>query len=135
MAFGVIFDFKSVNGTRVTPGAEMVKQKWFIDAVNYEEPIDVFVVIGHNPIRSNLSPGTLDLVFREIRKRKPDTPIQVFGGHTHIRDFIVYDDKSTGLESGMLLEYKFRKHTYLISRCLLRNGRLVINERSLYGRL
>jgi hypothetical protein len=38
MAFGVIFDFKSVNDTRVTKGADMVKQKWFIDAVNYESP-------------------------------------------------------------------------------------------------
>jgi 2',3'-cyclic-nucleotide 2'-phosphodiesterase (5'-nucleotidase family) len=113
----------------------MVKQKWFIDAVNYEKPIDVFVVLGHNPIRSNPSLGTLELVFQEIRKRKPDTPIQIFGGHTHIRDFIVYDDKSTGLEAGMLLEYKFRKHTYLISRRLLRNCRLVVNERALYGRL
>jgi 2',3'-cyclic-nucleotide 2'-phosphodiesterase (5'-nucleotidase family) len=107
MAFGVIFDFKSVNDTRVTKGADMVKQKWFIDAVNYEKPIDVFVVLGHNPIRSNSSPGTLELVFREIRKRKPDTPIQVFGGHTHIRDFIVYDDTSTGLEAGMLLQCTF----------------------------
>jgi hypothetical protein len=39
-------------------------------------------------------------VFKAIRSIKPDVPIQAFGGHTHIRDFIVYDNKATGLESG-----------------------------------
>lgn len=31
-------------------------------------------------------------------------PIQAFGGHTHIRDFTVYDSMSTGLESGRYCE-------------------------------
>lgn len=35
---------------------------------------------------------------------KPDTPIQIFGGHTHIRDFAVYDDKTTAMESGRYCE-------------------------------
>jgi hypothetical protein len=40
------------------------------------------------------------VLYNTIRELRPDIPIQAFGGHTHIRDFFVYDDKTTGLESG-----------------------------------
>jgi hypothetical protein len=100
MAFGVLFDFTGhTEVSRVTSAATMVTQQWFINTVNYTEPIDLFIILGHNPIRTRLS--TFGHVHEAIRKIKPDTPIQVFGGHTHIRDFIVYDDKATGIESGL----------------------------------
>jgi 2',3'-cyclic-nucleotide 2'-phosphodiesterase (5'-nucleotidase family) len=102
ITFRVHFDFNGSNATRITKASDMVTQQWFIDAVNYVKPIDIFVVLGHNPFRSSTALGTLDLVYREIRKMKPDIPIQIFGGHTHMRDFI-YDDKATGLEAGMRL--------------------------------
>ena len=35
---------------------------------------------------------------------RPNVPIQVFGGHTHVRDFVVYDGMATGLESGRYCE-------------------------------
>ena len=47
---------------------------------------------------------TRQTVYNAIRAVKPDTPIQIFGGHTHIRDFAVYDDKTTALESGRYCE-------------------------------
>lgn len=78
----------------------MVKEQWFIDAVNCEKPIDLFVVIGHNPIRTTNSASTFGLLHDTIRSMRPNVPIQAFGGHTHIRDFQVYDDMSTGLEAG-----------------------------------
>lgn len=43
-------------------------------------------------------------MFNAIRAVRPDTPIQIFGGHSHIRDFAVYDDKATALESGRYCE-------------------------------
>lgn len=43
-------------------------------------------------------------MFNAIRAVRPDTPIQIFGGHSHIRDFAVYDDKTTALESGRYCE-------------------------------
>jgi 2',3'-cyclic-nucleotide 2'-phosphodiesterase (5'-nucleotidase family) len=104
MAFGVLFDFDgNSNVTRITKASDMVTQGWFLDAVNYKKPIDIFIVIGHNPIRTNGTLSTLELVYQKIRKSRPDIPIQIFGGHTHIRDFVVYDDKATGLEAGMHL--------------------------------
>ncbi|GKT44496.1 secretory component protein SHR3 [Colletotrichum spaethianum] len=105
MAFGVLFDFTgNSNVSVVTKAATMVTQPWFLNAVNYMEPIDLFLVIGHNPVRQTQSSSTLKTVFDAIRAIKPDTPVQFFGGHTHIRDFAVYDDKSTGLESGRYCE-------------------------------
>ncbi|KAJ3950080.1 uncharacterized protein N0V96_001217 [Colletotrichum fioriniae] len=105
MAFGVLFDFTgNSNASVVTKAATMVKQQWFLDAVDYTEPIDLFLVIGHNPVRPTQSSSTLKTVFNAIRAVKPDTPVQFFGGHTHIRDFAVYDDKSTALESGRYCE-------------------------------
>ncbi|KAK1961848.1 calcineurin-like phosphoesterase [Colletotrichum sublineola] len=105
MAFGVLFDFGgNSNASVVTKAATMVTQSWFLNAVNYPEPIDLFLVIGHNPVRPTESSSTLKTVFDAIRAVRPDTPIQLFGGHTHIRDFAVYDDKATALESGRYCE-------------------------------
>lgn len=101
MTFGVLFDFTgNSNVSKVTTAAVMVKQQWFIDAVNSTEPIDLFLVVGHNPIRSTDYGTTFPTVLSAIKAIRPNTPIQVFGGHSHIRDFQVYDDRSTGLESG-----------------------------------
>ncbi|KAK2026079.1 calcineurin-like phosphoesterase [Colletotrichum zoysiae] len=105
MAFGVLFDFAgNSNASVITKAATMVTQPWFLDAVNYTEPIDLFLVVGHNPVRPTQSSSTLKTVFDAIRAVRPDTPVQFFGGHTHIRDFAVYDDKSTALESGRYCE-------------------------------
>lgn len=101
MAFGVLFDFTgNSNVSKVIKAADMVKESWFRDAVNYTQPIDLFMVIGHNPVRPTVSSSTIGTVISAIRKVRPDVPIQGFGGHTHIRDFTVYDNKATGLESG-----------------------------------
>jgi hypothetical protein len=120
MTFGVLFDFTgNSNVSKITKAADMIKQQWFLDAVNFSEPIDLFLVIGHNPIRG--SGSTLGLVHDTIRAMRPSVPIQGFGGHTHIRDFTVYDDKSTALESGELLLIPARDLTLIRLRSLLRN--------------
>ncbi|KAF2868175.1 Metallo-dependent phosphatase-like protein [Massariosphaeria phaeospora] len=105
MAFGVLFDFTgNSNVSKVIKAASLVQEQWFLQAVNYTEPVDLFVVIGHNPVRTNVTSSTFGTLFNTIRKIRPDVPIQAFGGHTHIRDFVVYDNKATGLESGRYCE-------------------------------
>ncbi|EMD97113.1 hypothetical protein COCC4DRAFT_61777 [Bipolaris maydis ATCC 48331] len=105
MAFGVLFDFTgNSNVSKVIKAADMVKEEWFQQAVNFSKPVDLFVVTGHNPVRTNVSTSTMGTVFKAIRSIKKDVPIQFFGGHTHIRDFAVYDEKATGLESGRYCE-------------------------------
>ncbi|KAI0424800.1 ser/Thr protein phosphatase family [Xylaria sp. FL1042] len=101
MAFGVLFDFTgNTNVTKVIPAKTMVTQKWFLEAVNSCDPIDVFVLIGHNPVRDS----SFQIVLDAIRAVHPNTPIQILGGHSHIRDFTVYDESSVAIESGRYCE-------------------------------
>lgn len=103
MAFGVLYDFTgNSNASKVIPAATMIQQPWFQNAVNFSQPIDLFLLTGHNPVRG--SGSTLTTIQKAIRKSRPNVPIQIFGGHTHIRDFAVYDSGSTGLESGRYCE-------------------------------
>ncbi|KAI2641922.1 Metallo-dependent phosphatase-like protein [Hypomontagnella submonticulosa] len=105
MAFGVLFDFTgNTNVSKVIPAKTMVTQQWFLDAINTVEPVDVFVVLGHNPARASDRTSTFPIVFNAIRAVHPDTPIQFLGGHSHIRDFAVFDSSSTSLESGRYCE-------------------------------
>jgi len=104
MAFGVLYDFTgNSNASKVTKAADMIQQPWFATAVNYTKPIDLFLLIGHNPLRTS-SGSTLTTVQAAIRASRPDVPIQLFGGHSHVRDFAVYDEGATGLESGRYCE-------------------------------
>ncbi|KAI2623384.1 Metallo-dependent phosphatase-like protein [Hypoxylon sp. NC1633] len=103
MAFGVLFDFTgNTNVSKVIPAKTMVTQQWFTDALHSPEPVDIFVVLGHNPARG--AGSTFPIVFDAIRAVHPDTPIQFFGGHSHIRDFAVIDSSSTSIESGRYCE-------------------------------
>lgn len=103
MAFGVLFDFTgNANNSKVIKAKDMVQEQWFIDAINTPEPIDLFLVLGHNSAR--LSGSTFPIIREAIRKVRPDTPIQFFGGHSHTRDFKVFDNSSTALEPGRYCE-------------------------------
>ncbi|KAI0891595.1 Metallo-dependent phosphatase-like protein [Annulohypoxylon nitens] len=105
MAFGVLFDFTgNTNVSKVIPAKTMVTQQWFQDILHSPEPVDVFVVLGHNPARPTDSISTFPAVFDAIRAVHPNTPIQFMGGHTHIRDFAVLDSSSTAMESGRYCE-------------------------------
>jgi hypothetical protein len=110
MTFGVLFDFTgNSNVSKVIKAADMVKQQWFIDAVNFDQPIDLFLLVGHNPARNTDYANTFGLLHKTIRSLRPATPVQIFGGHSHVRDFQVYDDRTTALESGMLARFPERK--------------------------
>ena len=105
MAFGVLYDFTgNTNITQVMKAATLVQQPWFQSAISFDKPIDLFIVLGHNPARPGASGSTFGTIFKAIRAKNPNTPIQLFGGHSHIRDFAVLDDGSTSLESGRYCE-------------------------------
>ena len=87
MSFGILYDYvvKKAPWFKVTPAAELVREDWFVEAVKEksDRPIDLFVVIGHNPVDGKDS--TLKLIFDAIRRLRPTIPIQFFAGHSHRR--------------------------------------------------
>lgn len=100
LAFGFLFDFNvNANNTVVTPVEKTVQQDWFQQAIR-DRDVDLILVFGHVAIRSK----EYDAVFKAIRSVRWDTPIAFLGGHTHIRDFKVYDSKAAALESGRYFE-------------------------------
>lgn len=106
LALGILFDFTgNVNVTKVIPASTMVNESWFQTLINSPPgPVDLFLLIGHNTALQQTKTGTFGYVRNAIRAVYPSTPVQVFGGHSHIRDFQVYDEASTALESGRYCE-------------------------------
>jgi hypothetical protein len=99
-AFGFLFNFTGNHPiTRVKPVAMVLQEPWFREAIADKE-VDLFLVAAHIDVH------TLELqqIHDAIRAVNPETPIQFFGGHSHIRDFKVFDSKSTALESGRYCE-------------------------------
>ena len=100
LAFGFLFDFTdNANNTVVTPVENTIKQDWFQKAIR-DRDVDLILVFGHVIIRSK----EYDAIFKAIRAVQWDTPIAFLGGHSHIRDFKVYDSKAAALESGRYFE-------------------------------
>lgn len=106
LAFGILFDFTgNTNVTKVIPASTMVNETWFTDLVTTPPgPVDLFLLIGHNTAAKTGSTGTFGYVHDALRAAYPSTPVQIFGGHSHIRDFQIYDESSTALESGRYCE-------------------------------
>lgn len=106
LAFSFMFNFKRANTrARVIPAIETFQQSWFREVVEKypANAVDVVVVFGHMPI-TDPENQEINHVHSVLRKYYPETVIQYFGGHSHIRDFAVFDQKSTGLQSGRFAE-------------------------------
>ncbi|AMD22004.1 HGL336Cp [Eremothecium sinecaudum] len=106
LAFSFMFKFQKANRrAKVTPIMDEVVKPWFTDVLQKypQETVDVIVVFGHIPVSG---PESLELqdLHTYLREVYPDTVIQYLGGHTHIRDFVVLDNKATGLQSGRFAE-------------------------------
>lgn len=104
MAFGFLFNFTgNANNTRVRPVGAVVQEPWFraaMQAARADGGVDLFVVAAHIDVHA----PELSLIHDAIRAAHPHTPIQFFGGHSHIRDFRVLDARSSALESGRYCE-------------------------------
>ncbi|KAI9649237.1 hypothetical protein NHQ30_001805 [Ciborinia camelliae] len=99
VAFGFLFDFhRNANNTVVQDVEKTIKEEWFQQAIR--EDADLFVVIGH----VTLDGPEYKAIYKALREQNWDTPIQFFGGHSHIRSFAKYDSKAYGLQSGRYME-------------------------------
>ncbi|KAH3684360.1 hypothetical protein WICPIJ_004669 [Wickerhamomyces pijperi] len=106
LALSFLFNFQRYNDkTRVTPISEVLQQSWFIELTKTynEDNVDTLVVFGHIPVTDHEN-HELESLHVVLRRWFPDTLIQYLGGHSHIRDFTVFDNKATGLQSGRYCE-------------------------------
>lgn len=105
LALGFMFDFARYNEkTRVTSIAEVIRKDWFQEILDKypAESVDTIVVVTHVPITRDWN--ELGVLHAELRTHYPETKIEYFGGHSHIRDFVVYDEKLVALQSGRFCE-------------------------------
>jgi 2',3'-cyclic-nucleotide 2'-phosphodiesterase (5'-nucleotidase family) len=98
-SLGVLFDFHGqAKDLTIQPPNAMIHESWFQDVIR-EKP-DFFLLAGHMPVRDDDWP----VVVNAIRAVHSDVPVIIAGGHTHVRDCYIYDDKAIGIESGRYLE-------------------------------
>lgn len=104
LVLSFLFDFRRSNYKAiVTPALEELEKDWIKNlAKELENNIDMVVVAGHIPPTD--PDNELNLVHQKLREYFPDVIIQYFGGHSHIRDFVRFDNKSTCLQSGKFAE-------------------------------
>ncbi|CEP65036.1 Smn1p LALA0_S18e00276g [Lachancea lanzarotensis] len=106
LAFSFMFDFQRANSrAKVTSAIVSLQQKWFKKVVSQypESEIDVIVIFGHMPI-TDPDNHEINQVHSVFRTHYPNSIIQYFGGHSHVRDFAIFDKYSTGLQSGRFAE-------------------------------
>ncbi|CDO92179.1 unnamed protein product [Kluyveromyces dobzhanskii CBS 2104] len=106
LALSFLFDFRRFNKrAQVTPVLQEIEKKWFQELTEtYSmEDIDVLVVFGHMPI-SDTENREINQLHAKLRHIYPNTVIQYFGAHTHIRDFVALDNKAYALQSGRFCE-------------------------------
>ncbi|SCU91710.1 LAME_0E13542g1_1 [Lachancea meyersii CBS 8951] len=106
LAFSFMFNFQRANArAKVTLATTALQQEWFQKAVSQypEGEIDVIVIFGHMPI-TDPEEHEINQVHSIFRKHYPRTIIQYFGAHSHVRDFAVFDELSTGIQSGRFAE-------------------------------
>ncbi|KAL8280258.1 hypothetical protein RQP46_007372 [Phenoliferia psychrophenolica] len=122
-ALGPLFYFKAhATGIDVQPPHEMIKERWFKEAIA-EEP-SFFLLVGHMSVQKEAD-SEWRTIFNAIRSVHPTVPILIFGGHHHvfpplsdalqfsmgspsrttqIRDCLQEDARSMSLASGRYME-------------------------------
>ncbi|KAE8152740.1 Metallo-dependent phosphatase-like protein [Aspergillus avenaceus] len=107
MAFGVMYDDKKNDpNIKIENIREIMARSWFSEAMKKE--VDLYVLLGHGSLRKNPRDPQHDGAFldfqRQLRNRLnkegKNIPIQLIGGHTHVRDFRCFDELTFGLQSG-----------------------------------
>ncbi|KAJ3356968.1 hypothetical protein HDU83_009138 [Entophlyctis luteolus] len=106
-AFGWLYQsFQGSQGTHgfVNKVTSEVTQKWFTDAI--ADAPDFFLLVGHITLRysgGSLQPEWTAMI-NAIRAVHVSTPIIIFGGHYHIRDYMTIGPNVYALAAGRYME-------------------------------
>ncbi|EEB07495.1 phosphoprotein phosphatase [Schizosaccharomyces japonicus yFS275] len=101
LALGFVQPFSGVaENIRVQSMFDVFQESWWHEIENIKN-VDVIILLLHIPVRQSLDTKLLHAHLRQIF---PHVPIQILGGHSHVRDFTIYDSSSTALQSGRYCE-------------------------------
>ncbi|KAJ3188510.1 hypothetical protein HK101_009121 [Irineochytrium annulatum] len=109
LSMGFLYNFTGTSpNSHVVPVEIEIKNKWFSDALALETP-DLIVLIGRMVLKNYVAGvGSKNydwqVVVDAIRAVLPDTPIMIFSGHSHIRDYTTYGPNTYAIESGRYME-------------------------------
>lgn len=103
LALGFLFNFEGndKDASRVTKVEDEIEKEWFTEVMQKLSEIDYILLIGHIPPRGSPEFGT---ILNKIRSYNKTIPVSMFGGHSHIRDYKIYDDYAVALQSGRYVE-------------------------------
>jgi 2',3'-cyclic-nucleotide 2'-phosphodiesterase (5'-nucleotidase family) len=100
LCLGYIYNFdQAANDSIVIHVQTSVKKEYFQNAMA-EPAIDLVVVMNHIAPQNTGPQDLLSLLWKTIRGYKPETPIVLLSGHSHVEDFKWYDDNAFTIESG-----------------------------------
>ncbi|KAI0461381.1 hypothetical protein LJB42_001049 [Komagataella kurtzmanii] len=107
LGLSFMFDFRYTGNerVRVTSISTMIQTgslDAIIETIKSNHRPEIIVVVGHLPVHHVWAESRM--LHDYLRSKFSDKIIQYFGGHSHIRDFVVHDDLSTGLQSGRFCE-------------------------------
>ncbi|KAL4079062.1 Metallo-dependent phosphatase-like protein [Scleroderma citrinum] len=104
-AFGVIYNNASKDKRLIVqPVEDMIKEPWFTSAI--AEKTDVFLLVGHIPVAYELPESKWQKIVEAIRNntQNKNTPILIFGGHSHVRNCTKYGNDTMALQSGRYMD-------------------------------
>jgi 2',3'-cyclic-nucleotide 2'-phosphodiesterase (5'-nucleotidase family) len=96
LAFGFLYNMDDHTDIVAVEDAHLVvKQQWFVDAVNTTDA-DALVVLAHMDLKHPL----VRVILAGIRAIKPSIPVQFLTGHSHTRGTEQLDSMAFNMEAG-----------------------------------
>ena len=103
LTFGFLYNMQNYAlSVKVVEVETIVQESWFVDVLKKSDEYDAILVLAHMDVRDPLCQIILDAI-RTITGDS-NVPVQFITGHTHIRDYNVFETLSTSFEAGHFLD-------------------------------
>eukprot|EP00128_Syssomonas_multiformis_P005297 Colp12_sorted_trinity150504_noHs@5837 len=95
LVFGFIFNFaEAAKVVSITNVEDSLKEEYFTEAMKLDADV-VFAIMHAAPDQEECK-----MIYQALRASKPNTPLILLTGHSHIVDFRQFDDQAYAFESG-----------------------------------
>lgn len=109
LTFGFLYNMKnSAPSVTVQEVEAAVREDWFVTVVQNTDEYDAILVLAHMDVRDPLCQVILgairNITAAAAHGTNAEVPVQFITGHTHVRDYQVFDPLSTSFEPGRYLD-------------------------------